>query len=139
MSIFVKFPVYVSVYCPGHGSANYSSRDFFIPVTRRDPTKLLISVRDGNPMCFIKPLISVIDGNLSSVWMNTPQHKYLRLITQLPRASSHRLFRIVSLWAKNAGSYLFRPIYYLCTLSLCSLGFTLNLHWCVFSQVKNLD
>ena len=64
--MFVKLSVHVSFYRLGPDSVNYSARDFFIPVIRRGPIKLLISVRDVNPMHFVKPLISVIDGNPSS-------------------------------------------------------------------------
>ena len=51
VNAFIKFPVCVSVHRPGHGSVNYSARDVCVPATL---TKLLISVREGNHMCFGK-------------------------------------------------------------------------------------
>ena len=121
-------PVCVSGYCPGHGTVKYSARDVCTNktadfYTRRKsawgtvrktirsvmfvPSRALpISVRDLNPMCFVKN---------RRLYRKNPPHKYLRLITLLTRTSLHRLcLHCVSLDKEHVNLFIVATLIAIC-------------------------
>ena len=91
---------------------------------RMSRVKLLISARYGNPMRFVRT---------RRLHVQTPTTWIFEFHISINSCFICIYFVcVVLLWEKITGCYLLHPIELICVLSLCSLGFVLHLHWCVF-------